>query len=91
MSNICVFYSSIPFEETIDGKMKYSQCLMFENNTKDVVPCANGWIYENDISHSIVSEVIPFTEYIFTKASLDRLDTNSMWIAFVTKHTNNAI
>lgn len=51
------FCFSIPLEETLDGQLKYSQCLIYENNTNEKIPCPNGWVYDTDITHSVVSEV----------------------------------
>ncbi|KAG5894385.1 hypothetical protein JTB14_015662 [Gonioctena quinquepunctata] len=46
---------SIPFEPSANGQKRYSQCLIYDNESREI-SCPNGWIYDDDITNSVVSE-----------------------------------
>nr|XP_023030415.1 carcinine transporter [Leptinotarsa decemlineata] len=46
---------SIPLELYADGQTGLSQCSIYNNDSK-IVPCQNGWVYDGDISNSVVSQ-----------------------------------
>ncbi|CAH1170002.1 unnamed protein product, partial [Phaedon cochleariae] len=46
---------SIPVEVKVNGQVRYSQCLYIDNQSGRT-PCQNGWIYDDTITNSVVSE-----------------------------------